>query len=106
MTEWDGIIYGSIIAVGVFLVTLLFSNFPITDSVTLGDLSQMFIIVFVSIAVITYLWSKKVKHAVFHTTENGVLGGLAGVYFLLDTFGISVIQTAAAFVQNANLTWV
>jgi len=103
MTEWQGIIYGSIIAAVVFLVTLLFPNFPITESVTLADLSEMLIIVFVSIAVITYLWSKKVGHAIFHTTENGVLGGLAAVYFLLDTFGISMIQTAAAYIQNANL---
>jgi len=103
MTEWQGIGYGVVIAVSIFLITLLFPNFSITESVTLGDLSGMLIIVFASIAVITYFVSKKIGHAVFHTTENGILGGLAGAYFLLDTFGVVVIQTAAAYAQNINL---
>ena len=103
MTEWHGIIYGSLIAGGIFLITLGFPNFPITESVTLTDLSGLLILVFAAIAVITYFVSKKIGHAIFHTTENGILGGPAGAYFLLDTFGLSVIQTAAAYVQSTNI---
>jgi len=103
MTAWQGITYGVVIAASIFLITMIFPDFPITESVTLGDLSDTLIIVFGSIAVITYFVSKKIGHAVFHTTENGILGGLAGAYFLLDTFGVAVIQTASAYTQSINL---
>jgi len=103
MTEWHGIIYGSGIAVAIFILTLMYPNYLITESVTLADVSTQLILVFAAIAIITYFVSKKIGHALFHTTENGILGGLAGAYFLLDTFGLSAIQTAAAYVQITNI---
>ena len=71
--------------------------------VTVGDVSSQLILVFAAIAVITYIVSKKVGHAIFHTTENGILGGLAGVYFLLDTFGTAAIQTAITYMTNVDI---